>query len=394
MECEVVLDRTPFYPEGGGQVGDTGELVGDNGRAIVTDTQEPSEGVIVHAITVIEGTLRVGDVVNAQVDVGKRRDTMRNHTATHMLHATVRRMLGEGVHQAGSLVEPARLRFDFTYDRALTPEQLRRIEVEINEAILDDRPVRAHEMLLSDALASGALALFDEKYADQVRVMEVKDFSRELCGGTHVAATGEIGLFVVTREESVGTGVRRIEALTGHGAIRYVNEQRETLGGLAEQLRVPRQRVPEAVAALLDRDRALQRELEGLHRDQADSQIQGLLDTAAHVDGARVVTGLVKARDVGQLRTIGDRVRDHVKSGVIVLGSVGDGRAQLIAVVTKDLTTKVSAKELIELVAPLIGGKGSGRADSAAGGGKEPGRLGDALDAAGRAARERLSRAT
>ncbi|OLC56907.1 MAG: alanine--tRNA ligase [Chloroflexi bacterium 13_1_40CM_4_68_4] len=395
MECEIVLDRTPFYPEGGGQVGDAGELVGDNGRAIVTDTQEPSEGVIVHAVSVIEGTLRVGDVVNAQVDVPKRRDTMRNHTATHMLHATVRRALGESVHQAGSLVEPARLRFDFTYDRALTPEQLRRIEVEINEAILDDRPVRAHEMPLQQALASGALHLFDEKYsADKVRVMEVKDFSKELCGGTHVSATGEIGLFVVTREESVGTGVRRIEGLTGHGAIRYVNEQRETLGALADQLRVPRSRVPEAVVALHEAQRRLERELTGMQRETADSLVDGILERGARVDGALVVAAEVTARDANHLRAIGDRLRDRVKSGVIVLGAKTGGSAKLVGVVTKDLVPRVSAKDLVTLAANVVGGKGGGRPDSAQGGGPDAARLGEALEAAQREAKDRLSRAT
>jgi alanyl-tRNA synthetase len=391
-ECEIVLDRTPFYPEGGGQVGDTGVLAGDNGRALVTDTQEPSEGVLVHSATVIEGTLRVGDVVMATVEAEKRRDTMRNHTATHMLHAEVRRLVGERAHQAGSLVEPARLRFDFNYDRALTAEQLQQLELRINSVILEDRPVRAHEMPLQDALASGALALFDEKYAERVRVMEVENFSRELCGGTHVSATGEIGLFVITREESVGTGVRRIEALTGKGAWRYLNEQRETLGTIADRLRVPRGRVADAVAALQEAHKKLEREVEGMQRDSADVQIQGLLERAAQVDGAFLIASKVNAKDMDHLRTIGDRIRDRVKSGVILLGTASDDRAQIIAVVTKDLVARVSAKALIELVAPLIEGRGSGRPESAAGGGKAPRRLSEALEAAAREARERLER--
>ncbi len=391
-ECEIVLDRTPFYPEGGGQVGDTGELAGVNGRALVTDTQEPTEGVIVHSATLIDGTLRVGDVVSAEVDVEKRRDTMRNHTATHMLHATVRRLLGEGVHQAGSLVEPARLRFDFTYDRALPAEQLERIEREINEAILDDRTVESHEMPLQDALASGALALFDEKYAEAVRVMEVNGFSRELCGGTHVSRTGEIGPFVITKEESVGTGVRRIEALTGRGAWRHLHEQRETLVAIAERLRVPRPRVVEAVAALQEGQRRLERELEGMQRDSADAQIQGILDRGARVDGALVVATQVNARDVQQLRAIGDRLRDRVKSGVIVLGTRSEDAAQVIAVVTKDLVPRVNANELVRVAATVMGGKGGGRPESAQGGGPQVARLDEALAAAFREARERLER--
>ncbi len=391
-ECEIVLDRTPFHPEGGGQVGDTGALAAVNGRAIVTDTQEPTEGVIVHSATVIEGTLRTGDVAAAEVDVEKRRDTMRNHTATHLLHATVRRLLGEGVHQAGSLVEAARLRFDFTYDRALPTDQLERIERLINEAILDDRPVQAHQMPLQEALASGALALFDEKYAEQVRVMEVEDFSRELCGGTHVSRTGEIGLFVITKEESVGTGVRRIEALTGRGARRYLDEQRETLGAIAERLRVPRARVVEAVGALQDAQRRLERDLEGVQRESADAQIQGILDRGARVNGALIVAAQVNARDVHHLRAIGDRLRDRVKTGVIVLGTRSNGAAQVIAVVTKDLLSRVNANELVQVAANVLGGKGGGRPESAQGGGPLVARLEEALEAAAREARERLER--
>ncbi len=389
-ECQIVLDTTPFYPEGGGQVGDAGELLGANGRALVTDTQEPAAGVIVHSASVIEGTLRTGDVVTARVDAEKRHDTMRNHTATHMLHAAVRRLLGDSVHQAGSLVEPARLRFDFTYDRALTPEQLATIEEEINRAVLENRAVRAEVMPLADAIATGALALFDEHYGDQVRVMTVEDFSKELCGGTHVGSTGEIGLFVITREESVGAGMRRIEALTGRGALRHLAEQRETLGAVASQLKVPRTRVVESVTALQDAHKKLERELGDLERQSADAQIEGILHRAALVDGARVVAAKVNAKDLDHLRAIGDRLRDRLGSGVILLGTVVDGRAQMIAVVTKDLVSRVNAKQLAELAGPLMGGKGGGRAESATAGGREVGRLNDALEAASRAAQERL----
>lgn len=389
-ECEIVLDRTPFYPEGGGQVGDVGELLGANGRALVTDTQEPAAGVIVHSATVIEGVIRTGEVVNARVDADKRWDTMRNHTATHMLHATVRRLLGENVRQSGSLVEPARLRFDFNYDRGLAAEQFARLEEEINRAILENRPVRARLMPLPEALAEGALALFDEHYGDQVRVMDVQEFSKELCGGTHVGATGDIGLFVITKEESIGAGTRRIEALTGRGALRHLAEQREALGAAAAQLKVPRNRVVEAVTALQETHRRLEKELARLEQQTAEAQIEGIIDHATMVDGAPVIAARVNAKDVDHLRTIGDRLRDRLGSGVILLGAVAGDRAQMIAVVTKDLVARVNAKQLAELAGPLMGGRGGGRPESATAGGREVGRLNEALEAAARAARERL----
>ena len=391
-ECQVVLDRTPFYPEGGGQIGDVGELVSPNGRALVTDTQEPSEGIIVHSVTVIEGTLRKDAVVDARVDADKRHDTTRNHTATHMLHAALRRMLGDHVHQAGSLVEPSGLRFDFNYDRPLGPEQMAQLQDEINAAILENRPVRAHQMPLQDALASGALALFDERYAEIVRVMEVEDFSRELCGGTHVRATGEIGAFVITKEESVGAGMRRVEALTGKGALRHLAEQSSALGSLATQLKVPRTRVVEAVGALQESQRRLDKELHSLARQTAEAQIDTILAGAKVVDGARVVSARVNAKDLDHLRAIGDRLRDRVGSGVIVLGAVAGERAHMIFVVTRDLLPRVNAIHLKDLAAPLIGGGGGGRPDSASAGGREPGRLNEALEAAASAAQASLVR--
>ncbi|MGH2500596.1 MAG: alanine--tRNA ligase, partial [Candidatus Limnocylindria bacterium] len=242
-DAEIVLDRTPFYPEGGGQVGDQGEIATSEGRAIVADTQEAAPGVIVMSAKVVDGVLRTGATAAARVDAQLRRDTMRNHTATHLLHATLRRLLGDDVHQAGSLVHAPNLRFDFTFGRALTPEEIARVEDEVNAAILDNASVHARTMPLQDALASGALHLFDETYGDEVRVVEAGP-SRELCGGTHCHCTGDIGLFLVTREESIGAGIRRIDAVTGEGALREVRELRESLDRAAATLRVAPARVP------------------------------------------------------------------------------------------------------------------------------------------------------
>lgn len=359
---------------------------------MVADTQTAAPGVIVMSATVVDGVLRRFARARATVDAELRRDTMRNHTATHMLHAALRRLLGDHVHQAGSLVEPSGLRFDFNYDRPLGPEQVARLQEEINAAILENRPVRARELPLQDALASGALALFDESYAETVRVMEVEDFSRELCGGTHVGATGEIGAFVITKEESVGAGMRRVEALTGKGALRHFAEHSGALGALAAQLKVPRTRVVETVSALQESQRKLDKELHSLERQTAEAQIDAILAGATSVNGAPVVSARVNAKDLDQLRAIGDRLRDRVGSGVIVLGAVAGDRAHMIFVVTKDLVPRVNALHLKDLAAPLIGGGGGGRPDSASAGGREPARLNEALEAADSAARASLMR--
>src|SRR5256886_5683995 len=259
-DVEIVLDRTPFYPEGGGQVGDRGTITTDEGRALVADTQTAAAGVIVMSAKVVDGVLRLRSRAHAAGDEEARRDTMRNHTATHLLHATLRNLFGEDVHQAGSLVHAPNLRFDFTFGRALTADELRRIEDEVNRAILANADVHARSMPLREALASGAMALFGETYGDVVRVVEAGP-SRELCGGTHCHCTGDIGLFLITKEESIGAGVRRIEAVTGLGALREVRDMREHLGRAASTLRVPPSRVAEAVTQLHEQRERLQHDI-------------------------------------------------------------------------------------------------------------------------------------
>jgi alanyl-tRNA synthetase len=389
-DVEIVLDRTPFYPEGGGQVGDRGDITTDEGRAMVADTQTAASGVIVMSAKVVDGVLREGALAKAAVDTELRRDTMRNHTATHLLHATLRRMFGEDAHQAGSLVHAPNLRFDFTFNRALTPEELQRVEDEVNEAILANADVHARVMPLQDALATGAVALFGEKYDDVVRVVEA-GLSRELCGGTHCHCTGDIGLFLITKEESIGAGVRRIEAVTGLGAIREVREIRDRSARAAAALRVAPARLPEAVAQLQESRERLEKELASVQRSGVESVASSLLAKAEALGPAKLVAADVGDADLGQLRKLSDRLREGLGSGVVILGGARDGKAALVVTVTKDLSGTVSADAVIKAVQGIIDGKGGGRADSASAGGKAPARLAEAVQAARAAVRERLN---
>ena len=390
-DVEIVLDRSPFYPEGGGQVGDRGTLTTDEGRALVADTQTAAPGVIVMSAKVVDGVLRLRAPARAVVDEELRRDTMRNHTATHLLHATLRRLFGEDVHQAGSLVHAPNLRFDFTFGRGLTPDELQRVEDEVNRAILENADVHANVMPLQDALATGAMALFGEKYDDVVRVVEAGPTSRELCGGTHCHCTGDIGLFLINKEESIGAGVRRIEAVTGVGALREVKEMRDRLVRSAATLRVPPTRVPEGVLQLAESRERLQKELEAAQRSGIDSLAADLLAQAETVDGARIVAANIGDGDVAHLRSLSDRIRETVGSGVIVLGAVRAGAPSLVVTVTKDLARSVDANAVIRQVAPIIDGKGGGRPESATAGGKDAARLPEAIEAARSAVRERLN---
>ena len=389
QDVEIVLDRTPFYPEGGGQVGDRGTITTDEGRAMVADTQTAAPGVIVMSAKVVDGVLRVSAQARAAVDEELRRDTMRNHTATHLLHATLRNLFGEDVHQAGSLVHAPNLRFDFTFDRALTPQELQRVEDEVNRAILDNASVHARVMPLSEALATGAMALFGEKYDDEVRVIEAGP-SRELCGGTHCHCTGDIGPFLVTKEESIGAGVRRIEAVTGVGALREMREVRDRLSRAAAALRVPPARVPESVGQLIESRERLEKELATLQRSGVDSVAATLLAKAELVGNAKLVAADVGDGDVNQLRALSDRIRETIGSGVVVLGARRNGTAALVVNVTKDLSARVNADALVKVLARIVDGRGGGRPESATGGGKDPSRLAEMLETARETVRERL----
>ncbi len=390
QDVEVVLDRTPFYPEGGGQVGDRGDVTTSEGRALVADTQTAAPGVIVMSAKVVDGALRVGAPARAAVDEELRRHTMRNHTATHLLHATLRRNFGGDVHQAGSLVHPPNLRFDFTFGRALTPEELHRVEDEVNDAILTNASVHAQSMPLQDALASGATHLFDEKYGDEVRVVEAGPSSRELCGGTHCHCTGDIGLFLITKEESIGAGVRRIEAVTGEGALREVRDMRDRVDRAAATLKVPPSRLPDAVAQLQESRERLEKQLGSLQKSGIDQTAAALIAKAETIGGAKVVVQDVGDHDQQLLRALADRIRDGLGSGVAVLGATHAGRPGLAVSVSKDLIGRVQAGDLVRELSSIIGGSGGGPAGSATGGGKDAARLSDALEAGGRAVREKL----
>lgn len=384
QDVEIVLDRTPFYPEGGGQVGDRGDVVTAEGRAMVADTQTAAHEVVVMSAKVVDGTLRIGAPARATVDADLRRDTMRNHTGTHLLHAALRELLGAEVHQAGSLVHAPNLRFDFTFGRALTEEEIVAVERRVNAAILDNGTVEARTMPLQDALASGATHLFDEKYGDLVRVVAAGP-SRELCGGTHCHCTGDIGLLLIMKEESIGAGVRRIEAVTGEGALREVAQLRGQLGRTAAALRVPPSRVPDAVIQLQESRDRLEKQLAAVQRSGIDATAGALIAKAETTAGGKLVVADVGAIDQQSLRTLADRVRSGLGSGVAILGSLHDGRPSLAVSVSADLAGRIHAGNVIKEITQVIAGNGGGPATSATGGGKDPARLPEALDAGRRA---------
>ena len=369
---EIVLDRTPFYGESGGQIGDSGQIRTDTGVVDIDDTRRPAPDLFVHRGTVSEGFVSVGDAGVARIHGARRQEIRRNHTATHLLHKALRLVLGDDVHQAGSLVAPDRLRFDFTTLEAVAPDQVRSITQIVNNEVLVNRPVATHTMSYKDAVDSGAMALFGEKYGETVRMVQVDEFSKELCGGTHVARTGEIGPFVVTSEGSVASGVRRIEALTGTAAVELMLGQQRLVEELGRELRVSWTEVPTLVRSLQERARAQEREIERLRGQVAGAQSGDLVSQASDVDGIKVIAVRVSVENTGGLRQLGDRLRDSLQSGVIVLGTVVDDKPSLLAMVTPDLTGRgVRAGDIIRAAAVHINGRGGGRPELAQAGGKD-----------------------
>ncbi|SHG31268.1 alanyl-tRNA synthetase [Desulfacinum infernum DSM 9756] len=387
---EVVTDRTPFYGEAGGQVGDKGRLVGPEGEAAVTDTLRLPGDIWVHVARVEKGSLRPAQTVTLSVDAQSRKDTALNHTATHILHRVLRDVLGDHVKQSGSLVAPERFRFDFTHFAALTEEELLEIETRVNEAIRENRPLQVQVMGFEEALRSGAVALFEEKYGDTVRLVEILDFSKELCGGTHTERTGDIGTFVIVQETSVAAGVRRIEAMTGRHALAYWQKQRETLSAAARRLKSLPEEVPEKVERLLAHNKDLEKQLEALKASLTARKSADLLDQAQEIGGAKVLVSRVEAISPKALREINDRFKERIPSGVVVLGAAHDGKVFLLVGVTKDLTPKVHAGDLIKEVAQVVGGSGGGRPDMAQAGGSRPEKLEEALEKAQAILREKL----
>ena len=379
-EGEVVLEGTPFYAESGGQVGDTGELAGDRTCFTVLDTRKRG-GAFLHRGRVATGAIAVGDVLAAYVDQPRRERVRRNHTATHLLHAALREVLGTHVTQKGSLVAPDRLRFDFSHFQPVTPAELRRIEQLVNAQIRANAPAETRSMTYDAAVAAGAMALFGEKYADEVRVLRVGDFSMELCGGTHVDRAGDIGLFKVVAESGVAAGVRRVEAMTGEGAVDYTLQTDELLRQVATLVRGSRDDVTVRVQEQLEQVRALEKQLRSLKGKLASGAGTDLAAGAVDVDGVKVVATILEGADAGALRSAVDGLKDRLKSAVIVLASVqADGRITLVAGVTADQTARLKAGEIVGQVAAKVGGKGGGRPDFAQAGGSDAAALPAALE--------------
>jgi alanyl-tRNA synthetase len=372
---EVVLDRTPFYPEAGGQIGDVGSLASDGIAVEVLDTRRPVPSLVLHRVRVKRGRLATGQAVHAVVDAARRKVTAKNHTATHLLHAALRQVLGDHVKQAGSLVAPDRLRFDFSHFSPLTDREMDRIEELVNEQVWENRILQIEVMDLDRALASGAMALFGEKYGERVRVVTVPDFSVELCGGTHVAATGEIGLFKLVSQGGVAAGVRRIEAFTGPGAFHHVKREEQVLIEAAERIKARPLELSEKVEKLTGSARDLEREIQRLQGRLATASIEALLEKAEEIDGVRVVSARVELRDAKAMRELGDRLRERLKSGVVVLASGEGERVTWVTMVTKDLTSKLHAGHLARELATATGGSGGGRPDVAEAGGKDPSKI-------------------
>ncbi len=376
----VLLDRTPFYAESGGQVGDRGDFVGSAGTFEVGDTQKIQAEVFGHHGTLRTGTLKVGDLVEARVDVERRKRTMRNHSVTHLMHKALREVLGPHVQQKGSLVDADKTRFDFAHDKSMSDAELRQVEQRVNDEILQNTPTRAQIMPIGEAQKSGAVMLFGEKYGDEVRVLDIGS-SREFCGGTHVERTGDIGVFKLYSEGGVAAGIRRVEATTGGNALAMMNNQLQEFYEVARHLRAQPGggMVEKAVNSLLEEKKSLEKELARLKSKMASSQGEDLAGQAVDVKGVKVLAASLDGADGKALRETMDKLKDKLKSAAIVLGAVSDGKVSLIAGVTADLTARVKAGELVNFVAQQVGGKGGGRPDMAQAGGTEPAKLAAAL---------------
>jgi len=376
----IVLKRTPFYAESGGQVGDRGVLAGDGVRADVEDTRKRGQAHL-HISTVRNGTIRVGDRLDAYVDVERRRATMRNHSATHLLHAALRQVLGDHVRQKGSMVSPDYLRFDFSHGEALDAGQREEVETLVNRQILANTAVTTELMDMEAAKTAGAMALFGEKYADEVRVLSMgtDGFSKELCGGTHVQRTGDIGLFRITLETSAAAGVRRIEAVTGEGALARVREQEQALDTIAATVKSSPELAAERVAAQARRVRELEKDVARLKQKLASGAGGDLTADAREVGGVKVLAATVEGADAKTLRDTMDKEKDKLGSAVVLLAAVEGDKISLVAGVTKDLAGRYKAGDLMRHVAAQVGGRGGGRPDMAQGGGNDPAALPQAL---------------
>jgi len=380
---EIVVAETPFYAESGGQMGDAGVIQAEGLTIRVADTTKPAGSVFVHVGTVEAGSVKVGDTVTLQVDAARRGDIMRNHTATHLLHSALRNTLGDHVQQRGSLVAPDRLRFDFSHFDALTADELQRIEAEVNGHILANTVTTTAEMPMDEARALGAMALFDEKYGDVVRVVQVPGYSTELCGGTHCSATGQIGLMKIVTEAGIAAGVRRIEAITGRGALAWAQETASRESALSAQLKAPAAEIGDKISKLMDERKALQRQVEELKQKLVTGGVGGGPEIR-EIAGVRMIATVLDGVGGKELRGHGDALLDKLGSGVVVLGAAdtAKGKASLLVKVSRDLTGRLKAGDLVRVLAEEVGGKGGGRPDMAQAGGRLPEKLPSAIEKA------------
>ncbi len=377
---ELITESSPFYGESGGQAGDTGTISTGGGHLTVTATLRPFPDLIIHRATVVAGTVATGETADLIPAVGERKATARNHTATHLLQAALREVLGDHVKQAGSLVAPERLRFDFTHFSPMTGEELRRVEEIVNAFVMENDDVHSHEMAVQEAMESGATALFGEKYGDRVRVVRIGGVSSELCGGTHVRASGDIGFFKIITETGIAAGVRRIEAQTGTGAMAHVRQLEDEQKKILLLVKAEGGNPVEKIERLLSRQKELQREIETLQARLNAAKSGDLLAGCREVNGVKVLAVKVDAADPKALRELADTVKEQLGSGILVLGSEIEGKAALLVAVSKELTQRYKAGEIIKKLAPIIGGSGGGKPELAQAGGNDPARLDEALE--------------
>jgi alanyl-tRNA synthetase len=373
---EIILDKTPFYGESGGQVGDKGTIKAEGLLINVQDTKKLNE-VIIHSAVMKKGVLRTGMTVHAAVDSDSRKSVMRNHTATHLLHAALKTTLGDHIKQSGSLVAPERLRFDFTHFYALDNRELQEVEGLVNEKIIENLSINVASTTLDDALNKGVTALFGEKYGEKVRVVKGGDFTAELCGGTHCNTTGEIGPFKIISEGSVAAGIRRIEAITGFTALDFIRKEEHELKKTADLLKVKELQVSEKLEKIIHDLKSKEKELEKIKSKSAREHVNIILDKAIDIDTIKVLAHKIDGFDIKTLRNLADTIKDKIGSGVIVLGSSKNGQASYVAAITKDLIPKLNAGEILK---KITGGKGGGRADMAQGGTKDVEGIDDAIN--------------
>ena len=377
---EIVLNETPFYPEGGGQVGDSGQIKGEHFTGVVKDTYSPFSGMIVHRVSILAGEVKEGDEAEAWVDSRRRKNISLNHTSTHLLHAALRSILGEHVKQSGSLVAPDRLRFDFTHFAPLSSREIKKIESMVNEKIRQDLKVETKIVPFEEGLKEGAIAIFEEKYGDIVRMVKIGDFSKELCGGIHVKSTGEIGLFKIISEKSIAAGMRRIEALTGEKALDYIQKEEEILTDIENLLSRPKEELISQIKNLLQSFKELKRENEILRQKIALEKAFKELEKVRNIKGVNFIAQKIEGLNRSELRDLADKIKEKIKPGVVVLGTKQDNKAFLVVSISKDLTDKLNASNLVKQISEIIKGGGGGRADFAEAGGSKPEFLDKALN--------------